>query len=115
LSSINHKILYIYDGDATVQAACLSPSKSLSCDHSGNFAWVNSTFRRTCNNERLNHDRGNRLNVKVTAIQDTLLAFCGKSLMRAQYRSDFHQIFNKCSPVHAKYGKVVNLTNNEII
>ena len=47
-------------------------------------------------------------------LQDTLL-FCGKSLLRAQYQSDFHQIFTKCSPVHAKYGKVVKLTNNKII
>ena len=29
--------------------------------------------------------------------------------------SDFNQIFTKCSPVHAKYGKVVKLTNNKII
>jgi hypothetical protein len=40
-----------------------------------------------------------------------LFAFCGKSLLRAQYQSDIHQIFTKCSPpVHAKYDKVLKLT-----
>jgi hypothetical protein len=48
-------------------------------------------------------------------LQDTLFAFCGKSLLRSQNQSDFHQIFTKCSPVHAKYGKVVKLTNNKIM
>ena len=28
---------------------------------------------------------------------------------------DFHQIFTKCSPVHAKYDKVIKLTNNKIM
>ena len=34
---------------------------------------------------------------------------------KGPYQSDFHQIFTKCSPVHAKYGKVVKLTNNKIM
>jgi hypothetical protein len=43
------------------------------------------------------------------------LAFCGKSLLRAQNQSDFHQIFTKCSPVHAENDKVVKWTNNKIM
>jgi hypothetical protein len=35
--------------------------------------------------------------------------------MRAQNQSDFHQNFTKCWPVHAKYDKVVKLTNNKIV
>jgi hypothetical protein len=29
--------------------------------------------------------------------------------------SDFNQMFTKCSPVDAKYGKVVKFTNNKIM
>jgi hypothetical protein len=37
------------------------------------------------------------------------------ALLQAQYQSDFNQIFTKYSPVHAKYGKVLKLTNNKIV
>jgi hypothetical protein len=47
-------------------------------------------------------------------LQDTLFGVLRKIATRAQNQSEFHQIFTKCSPVHAKYGKVVKLTNNKI-
>jgi hypothetical protein len=36
-------------------------------------------------------------------------------ILRAHYQSDFNQIFTKYSPVQAKYGKVLKLTNNKIM
>jgi hypothetical protein len=49
-------------------------------------------------------------------MQDTLFGVLREiAILRAQYQSDFNQIFTKCSPVHAKYGKVVKLTNNKIM
>ncbi|CAB4021042.1 RNA-binding 5-like, partial [Paramuricea clavata] len=45
-------------------------------------------------------------NLLVRTTLTPFLAFCGKSLLRAQNQSNFHKIFTKCSPVHAKYEKL---------
>jgi hypothetical protein len=62
----------------------------------------------------------NQLNTAVTLrLQDTFFGILRKIAtarsISVQFSSNFHQIFTKCSPVHAKYGKVVKLTNNKIM
>jgi hypothetical protein len=67
-----------------------------------------------CKTELLMADQA-MLKSRKDTIKVTGHPFCGTSLMHAQNQSDFHQIFTKCSPVHAKYGKVVKLANNKIM